>query len=56
MFMMTKRPKDLGLGHRMTSESLTRMSDRDLRDLGLSRYDVSSTPDHAPVEVPNDRT
>ena len=56
MFTRTNRPKDLGLGHKMTSESLKRMSDRDLRDLGLSRSEVAQTLDHAPVEVPNDRT
>ena len=55
MLMKTKRPKDLGLGHKMTSDSLSRMSDRDLRDLGLSRHDIVQTPDHAPVEVSNDR-
>lgn len=37
------------------SDQLTRLRDRDLADLGLSRLSIHDLPSHAPVDVPNDR-
>lgn len=44
-----------GLAPRMSSGGLSRLSDRDLRDLGLSRGEIVKAPEHAPVDVSNDR-
>ena len=36
--------------------ALSQLRDRDLTDIGLSRTLLRDQPQHAPVEVPNDRT
>ena len=38
------------------SPTLSQLRDRDLADIGLSRTLLRDMPQHAPVEVPNDRT
>ncbi|MCB9949091.1 MAG: DUF1127 domain-containing protein [Rhodospirillaceae bacterium] len=56
--MITKQhghTEPVGQAPRMSSDKLSRLSDRDLRDLGLSRGDIARSPGHAPFEVPNDR-
>ena len=39
-----------------SSPALSQLRDRDLADIGLSRTLLRDLPQHAPVEVPNDRT
>lgn len=39
-----------------TSAALSQLRERDLADIGLSRTLLRDMPQHAPVEVPNDRT
>lgn len=38
------------------STALSQLRERDLVDIGLSRTLLRDMPQHAPVEVPNDRT
>jgi len=38
------------------SAALSQLRERDLTDIGLSRTLLRDMPQHAPVEVPNDRT